>query len=104
MSVFRWEESYCSLPGEDEYVEAYLESEAKMREMLNVSWDGFIIVIPHHVAFLWEIRKILEGFAGLDRPLSVVIRVDSRTIRRQYPEREIVLHSYGKEISRCLRS
>ena len=31
-------------------------------------------------------------------PLSVVIRVDSRTIRRQFHERELVLETYGKEI------
>ena len=101
VSILRWEESYCLWPGKDEYVDAYLESEAKMREMLNVSWDEFIILIPHHVAFLWESRKILDALASLARQFTVVVRVDARTTRRQYPEREIVLRSYEKEM-RCL--
>jgi hypothetical protein len=33
----------------------------------------------------------------------VVIRVDARTTRRQYPEREIVLQTYGKEMARLPR-
>jgi hypothetical protein len=103
VSVLRWEESYCLVPGKDEYVDAYLESEAKMRDMLNVSWDEFIILIPHHVAFLWEARKILEALASLARPFTVVVRVEAKTTRRQYPEREIVLRSYEKEIRRLPR-
>ena len=98
VSVLRWEESYCSWPGADDFTEAFLATEAKARAMLNIPEDRFIIVIPHHVAFLWEIRKILEGLAEVDLPLSVVIRVDSRTIRRQFRERELVLETYGKEI------
>ena len=103
VSLLRWEESYCLWPGQDEYIEAYLEREAQMREMLNVSWDDFIILVPHHVAFLWETRKILEALADIQRPFTVVIRVDPRTTRRQYPEREIVLQSYGKEMRRLPR-
>lgn len=98
VSVLRWEESYCSWPGADDFTEAFLEMESKARTMLNIPEDRFIIVIPHHVAFLWEIRKILDGLAQVDLPLSVVIRVDSRTIRRQFHERELVLETYGKEI------
>src|ERR1041384_1754102 len=101
ISLLRWEESYCLWPGQDEYIEAYLDRELQMREMLNVSWDDFIILVPHHVAFLWETRKILEALAEVQRPFTVVIRVDPRTPRRHYPEREIVLQSYDKEM-RCL--
>lgn len=103
ISVLRWEESYCLWPGKDDYTEAFLESEAKMREMLDVSWNEFIVLIPHHVAFLWEIRKILEALAEVDLPMTVVIHVDARTTRRQYPEREIVLQTYGKEMARLPR-
>jgi hypothetical protein len=103
VSVLRWEEGYCLWPGQDEYTEAYLEREAKIREMLNVSWNEFIILIPHHVAFLWETRKILEALAQVALPMTVVIRVDPRTTRRQYPEREIVLQSYDKEMRRLAR-
>jgi hypothetical protein len=103
VSVLRWEEGYCLWPGQDEYTEAYLEREAKMREMLNVSWNEFIVLIPHHVAFLWEIRKILEALAQVQMPMTVVIRVDARTTRRQYPEREIVMQTYAQEIRRLPR-
>lgn len=103
VSVLRWEESYCLWPGQDDYTEAYIEREAKMREMLNVSWDEFIVLIPHHVAFLWETRKVLQALTHIDIPVTVVIRVDPRTMRRQYPEREIVLQSYGKEMRRLRR-
>ena len=103
ISVLRWEEAYCLWPGQDDYTEAYLEREAKMREMLNISWNEFIVLIPHHVAFLWETRKILEALAQVELPMTVVIRVDARTTRRQYPEREIVLQTYGKEMARLPR-
>ena len=103
ISLLRWEESYCLWPGQDEYIEAYLDRELQMREMLNVSWDDFIILVPHHVAFLWETRKILEALAEVQRPFTVVIRVDPRTTRRHYPEREIVLQSYDKEMRRLPR-
>jgi hypothetical protein len=98
VSVMRWEESYCLWAGNDDYTEAYLEREAEARKMLNIPWDRFTVVIPHHVAFLWEVRKILEALAQVDIPLSVVIRVDPRTTRRQFPERELVMETYGKEI------
>ncbi len=52
VSVLRWEESYCSWPGADDFTEAFLEMESKARTMLNIPEDRFIIVIPHHVAFL----------------------------------------------------
>ncbi len=71
-----------------------------MREMLTVSWDEFIVLIPHHVAFLWETRNILAALGDVDLPMTVVIRVDGRTTRRQYREREIVMQAYGKEIAR----
>ena len=103
VSVLRWEESYCLWPGQDEYTEAYIERETKMREMLNLARDEFVILIPHHVAFLWETRKILEALAQVKIPVTVVIRVDPRTMRRQYPEREIVLQTYGKDIRRLHR-
>jgi hypothetical protein len=98
VSVLRWEEGYMLWPGRDEYTEAYLDREAQAREMLKIPRDSFTVLIPHHVAFLWEIRKILEALAEVGGPMSVVIRVDPRTIRRHYAERELVLETYGKEL------
>ncbi len=101
VSVLKWEESYCLWSGHDDYTESYLEHEPKIREMLNIGWDEFVILIPHHVAFLWEVRKVLESLASLDFPVTVIIRVDPRTVRRHYVERELVLETYANEI-RCL--
>lgn len=98
VSVLRWEESYFTWPGQDEYTEAYLDRETKARQMLNIAFDRFAIFIPHHVAFLYEVRKILEGLAQLDFPFTVIIRVDPRTVRRQFVERELVMESYAKEL------
>jgi hypothetical protein len=98
VSVLRWEESYFLWPGRDDYTEAYVERDAKAREMLGIPWDEFVVLIPHHVAFLWEARKILQALGQVGFPVHVVIRVDPRTTRRHFPEREIVLQSYGKEI------
>jgi hypothetical protein len=98
VSVLRWEESYFTWPGQEDYTEAYLQHEVKAREMLDLPFDHFTILIPHHVAFLWEVRKILEALARLPIHFTVVIRVDARTMRRQFPERELVMETYGKEL------
>ncbi|HEY7164348.1 MAG TPA: hypothetical protein VIB79_07280 [Candidatus Binatia bacterium] len=98
VSVLKWEESYFLWPGQDDYTEAFVENEAKAREMLNVPMDDFVVLLPHHVAFTWEARKILQALAKLPFVKHVVIRVDPRTTRRHLPEREIVWQSYEKEI------
>jgi hypothetical protein len=98
VSVLKWEEGYFLWPGQDEFTEAFLTHETKAREMVKVPRDRFTIVIPHHVGFLWEIRKTLAALAQVPIPFSVIIRVDSRTMRRQFPERELVLETYAKEI------
>ena len=98
VSILKWEEGYFLWPGNDDYTEAYLERDAQAREMLNIPFDEFVVLIPHHVAFLWEARKILEGLGQTGIPTHVIIRVDPRTTRRHFPERDIVLQSYGTEI------
>ncbi|MCS6927180.1 MAG: hypothetical protein NZ578_14920, partial [Candidatus Binatia bacterium] len=98
VSVLKWEEAYLLWSGQDEFTEAYLEKEPRAREMLQISPDRFVILIPHHVAFLWEVRQILAALAQVPGPLSVVIRVDPNTTRRQYTEREIALHTYKREL------
>ena len=62
MTVLTWDESYLLWPGQDEYTEAFLEREGKAREMLNIPRDEFTVLLSHHVAFLWEARKILQAF------------------------------------------
>ena len=100
VSLLRWEESYLLWPGKDEFTDAYLELEPKARQMLGLAPDRFMILIPHHVAFLWEVRKILDALSRLEFPFTVVIRVDARTVRRHYHEREIVKESYIHELAK----
>jgi hypothetical protein len=98
VSVLKWEEAYLLWSGQDDYTDAYLEKEAQAREILKTPPGRFVIVITHHVGMLWEVRKILEALAHVPGPLSVVIRVNNATYRRQYAEREIVLKTYEKEL------
>lgn len=109
VSVLKREEAYLLWPGREEYAEAYLEKEPTVREVLKIPPGRFTILIHHHVAFIRDMHRILEALAEVDRnwrqgqednsiPFSVVIRVDPRTMRRQYPEREIVLKAYDKEL------
>lgn len=98
VSVLRWEETYMLWPGQDEYTEAYLDKEAKAREMLKTPPDRFIVVITHHVNLLWEVRETLAALAQAPGPLSVVIRVNPATVRRQYYERDMVLKAYVNEL------
>ncbi len=98
VSLLKWEESYLLWSGEDNYVDAYLEKETQARAILNIPADRFVVMIPHHVAFLWEARKILEALQQIPGPFSVIIRVEARTMRRQYCERELVMKAYDREL------
>jgi hypothetical protein len=98
ISVLKWEESYHLWPGCDDFSEAFCKHEQTARAMLGVPWDEPIVLLPHHVAFGWEVRKILAALARLSFRVHVIIRVDSRTVRRHYRERELVMESYGDEI------
>lgn len=100
VSVLRWEETYFLWPGKDSYVDAYLQSERQMREMLKVPYGSFSVFVPHHVSFLWEVKHILQALAELPRPFTVVSRIDTRTIRRQHGENEIFIKTYKAEIEK----
>jgi hypothetical protein len=98
VSLMKWEDAYLTWSGVDNYVDAYLEKEPQVREALNLPADRFVIMIPHHVAFLWEVRKMLEALQQLPGIFSVVVRVEPKTIRRQYCEREMVMKAYDREL------
>lgn len=99
VSVLRWEESYLLWAGQDDYTEAYLEKEARAREILKIGPERFVVVITHHVSMTWEIKNILAALAQAPGPLSVVMRVHPSTVRRQYYERDIVRKAYVHEIA-----
>ncbi len=97
VSVLRWEEAYLLWAGLDDYTEAYLEKESRAREILHIGPERFVVVITHHVSMTWEIRNILAALSRVPGPLSVVIRVNPLTVRRQYYERDIARKSYVNE-------
>lgn len=98
VSVLKTEDAYCLWASKDEYTEAFLEKESLARQLLDIGPDRFVVFIPHHVTFLWETRKILEALSRVPGPLTVVIRTDAGSKRRQFSEREIVLNVYQKEL------
>jgi hypothetical protein len=94
--VLTREEAYTLWPGKEEYVEAFLDQEASVRELLKIPRDHFVVFISHHVAFLWETRKILEELALFPKDTtSIVFRVDPNLMRRTHTEREMVEKAYA---------
>ncbi len=100
ISILRAEESSLLRPGIDSYVEAYLEKEMAARQVLNLAGDGFTVLIPHHVAFVWEVRQILRALAEVPPPVTVVIQANPALVRRQFTEPELIAKAYEAEIKR----
>lgn len=94
-------DAYLISSNRDEYTEAFFAQESIMREMLAVNQRQFVVVIPHHVGFLWEVKQLLRAllvtFQG--QPYSVVMKADPNLVRRQYTEVDIVREVYAEEIA-----
>jgi hypothetical protein len=98
-------EEECSLlrPGIDSYVEAYFDKETLVRQVLGLKEDDrFIVLVPHHFAFIWEIRQILRMLAQLPEGPTVVVQANPQAIRRRFTEPEMIAKVYAPEI-KCLR-
>jgi hypothetical protein len=100
ISVLRPEETSLLRPGIDSYVEAYLEKESVARRLLQLKDDRLIVLIPHHVAFIWEVRQILRALAELAEPLTVIIQANRLLSRRQFSEPELIAKAYEPELRR----
>lgn len=92
------EEQYLLRSSQDPFINAYLEHEKEMREMLQVSPSEFVIFIPHHVTFLWDIRRIIEELAGWQNNMCVIVRTDPQTFRRGMSEGQMALRSYEEAL------
>ena len=94
-------DAYLISSNKDEYTEAFLQQEPTMRDILKIDRRQFVVVIPHHVGFLWEVkqllRAILTAFQG--QTYSVVMKADPNLVRRQYTEVDIVRVVYAEEIA-----
>lgn len=91
---------YLLSPDKREYEEAFLAHEAQARELLHIDRRQFVVVIPHHVAFLWEIKHLLRAIiqALQGQTYSVVMKADPNLVRRQYTEVDIAAKVYEEEI------
>jgi hypothetical protein len=58
-----------------------------------------VILIPHHVAFIHEIRQLLLGLKALPFPFTVMLRADPNIARQGLKEREIAAKVYRDEIA-----
>ena len=95
--VLNQEETHLLTIGNEETSNAYLDKEEQVRQVLQIPVDRFVIVIPHHVGFIWEIKKLLQSLAAIEFPLSIIIKTDSHITRRQYTESQFVVQLYGPE-------
>jgi hypothetical protein len=100
ISVLTPEETTLLRPGSDSYVEAFFEKEALARQVLGLKDGRFLVLIPHHVAFIWEVRQILRALAQLRGPMTVAIQADPHAIRRQFTEPELIGKTYEAELKR----
>jgi hypothetical protein len=100
ISVLTPEETALLRPGADSYVEAFFEKEALARQVLGLKEDRFAVLVPHHVAFIWEVRQILRALAQVREPLTVVIQANQHIIRRQFAEPDLIARAYHTEIKR----
>jgi hypothetical protein len=100
VSILSAEETSLLRPGVDSYADAYFEKERLARQVLGLKEDRLIVLVPHHVAFIWEVRQILRVLAELPEPVSVVVQASPHAIRRQFTEPELIARAYEAEIER----
>ena len=97
--VLQPEEAYLLTCRDDAYWDDYFTHETPLRRRLNVPRDRVVIFIPHHVAFVYEIRALLRHLKGLPFPFSVILRADPNIARQGLKEREIAEKVYVDEFN-----
>lgn len=85
---------------EDPYLDGYLEQERALRERLGLAPQRVVVFVPHNVAFVHEVRRILGGLARLSAPLTVIVRADPNIARHGLSEREIVEKACAAQLRR----
>ncbi len=93
------EESYLLTCRDDEFMSDYFEQEEELRQRFNLRPGEVVILIPHHVAFVHEIRQLLVGLKSLAFDFSVILRADPNIARQGLKERDIVEKVYRDEIA-----
>jgi hypothetical protein len=93
------EEAYLLTCRDDSYLDDFFLQEKALRQRFGVKRGELVIFIPHHVAFVYEIRQLLRALKSLPMPFSVILRTDPNTARQGLKEREIAERVYRDEIN-----
>lgn len=92
------EERYLLTCREDQYLNDFFAKEQSLRSQLGIPEDHVVIFIPHNVAFIFEIRRILANLRTVSFPCSVILCVDPKLARQGLKEKEIALKAYHDEL------
>jgi hypothetical protein len=93
------DESYLLTCRDDAYLNDFFAQEDSIRRKFHTPRDRVVILIPHHVAFVHEIRQLLAGLKALPFPITVILRADPNIARQGLKEREIATKVYRDEIA-----
>lgn len=97
--VLPLEESYFLTCRDDSYLDDYFQQEKNLRQRLGINRGRVVIFIPHHVAFVYEIREMLRSLKALPFSFSVILRADPNIARQGLKEREIAERVYLDDLN-----
>ncbi|HXG51795.1 MAG TPA: hypothetical protein VNN77_10360 [candidate division Zixibacteria bacterium] len=92
------EESYLLTCRADPYWDDFFGQEEAIRRKFDAPRGNVVILIPHHVAFVHEIRRLLAALRSLPFPFTVILRADPNIARQGLREREIASRVYRDEV------
>lgn len=93
------EEGYLLTCRDDAYLNDYFDQEENLRRKFDLRHGQVVILIPHHVAFIHEIRQLLVSLKSLPFSFTVILRTDPNIARQGLKEREIAEKVYRDEIA-----
>jgi hypothetical protein len=93
------DEAYLLTCRDDSFLDDFYLQENKLRQRFGIKRGHLVVFIPHHVAFVYEIREILRGLKSLPVPFTVILRTDPNTARQGLKEIEIAEKVYRDEIN-----
>jgi hypothetical protein len=99
VAVLPAEEVYLLTCREDAYWDDFFLHESDLRQRFGIPRGRPVIFLPHHVAFVYEIRQLLRGLQSLPFPFSLILRTDPNIARHGLKEKDIAERVYGEEIA-----
>lgn len=93
------DETYLLTCRSDAYLDDYFAQEEEIRRKFRLRPGTVAVLIPHHVAFIHEVRQLLASLKALPFPFAVILRTDPNIARQGLKEREIAARVYRDEIA-----